>query len=165
MSEGGREGGKEGGLYVIYMYMYVMQMSSLLEENSSLLQKLQAQEEDFKLQNKTLMEELNKVCRQSSPELLSRVVCVCQKIKEYIPHQRLRQSTCKVVVPVSIWSVVLQHSTVPKSQNRHSTFGIFSGQHGLAVVCVCVCVCARVCAHACVGASGGRPHTCMYVCV
>jgi chromosome segregation ATPase len=41
------------------------EMSSLLEENGSLQQKLQSQEEDFNLQNRTLMEEISRVCEES----------------------------------------------------------------------------------------------------
>ena len=52
----------------------LQEMTSLLEENSSLQQKLHSQEEDFNLQNRTLMEEISRVCKKCA--LYMYVMCV-----------------------------------------------------------------------------------------
>ena len=41
----------------------LQELSTLLEENNSLQHKLVSQEEDFHLQNRTLMKEINRVCQ------------------------------------------------------------------------------------------------------
>jgi chromosome segregation ATPase len=50
---------------VLHRSKKAKEMSSLLEENNSLQQKLQSQEDDFNLQNRTLMEEISRVCEEN----------------------------------------------------------------------------------------------------
>ena len=59
-------------------------MSSLLEENSSLQQKLHSQEEDFNLQNRTLMEEISRVCNDVHVVEYIQAICTVHGTYVYV---------------------------------------------------------------------------------
>ena len=60
-------------------------MEILLQENDGLQLKLQSQEEDFRLQNQTLMQELSQVLQEIQYKPIQTIMKVSSKSLNYLP--------------------------------------------------------------------------------